>query len=150
MASAATSELAALNWYRVKRGESLATIARKLRVSRTDLAEANGLSARSRVNSGQELIIPRAPTALLASRVDTGPAVVARTASASASASADTGLDDARVVYRVKRGDTLSSIARVFDTTVAAIKSSNRLRSNRITPGDRLTIQTRNASRSAQ
>ena len=77
MASAATSELAALNWYRVKRGESLATIARKLRVSRTDLAEANGLSARSRVNSGQELIIPRAPTALLASRVDTAPAVAA-------------------------------------------------------------------------
>ena len=32
------AELASLNWYTVKAGESLQTIARKLRVSRTDLA----------------------------------------------------------------------------------------------------------------
>jgi LysM repeat protein len=45
-----------------------------------------------------------------------------------------------RVIYRVRRGDTLDSIARAFDTTVAAIKSANRLRSNRIAAGARLTI----------
>ena len=45
----------------MKKGESLATIARKLKVSRTDLAEANNLTTKSRVRAGQELIIPRAP-----------------------------------------------------------------------------------------
>ena len=43
--------------------------------------------------------------------------------------------------YVVKRGDTLFSIARRFDTTVTAIKQRNRLRSNTINVGDRLTIR---------
>jgi LysM repeat protein len=48
----------------------------------------------------------------------------------------------APLTYRVKKGDTLSSIARLFDTTVDKIKNLNRLRGSRITPGDRLTIRT--------
>ena len=43
-------------------------------------------------------------------------------------------------MYKVKRGDTLSSIARLFDTTVAKIRSWNRLDGNVIAPGDRLKI----------
>ena len=42
--------------------------------------------------------------------------------------------------YRVKRGDTLFGIARLFDTTVEKIKSLNRLRSNAIRPGTRLKV----------
>jgi len=44
------------------------------------------------------------------------------------------------IVYRVKRGDTLSSIAQLFDTTVARIKTMNKLRGNAITVGSRLKI----------
>ena len=44
------------------------------------------------------------------------------------------------IVYRVKRGDTLSSIAQLFDTTVAKIKSWNRLNGNAIATGARLKI----------
>ena len=50
--------MVSLSWYTVRRGESLATIARKLRVSRVDLAQANHLSTRARVRTGQELVIP--------------------------------------------------------------------------------------------
>ena len=46
----------------------------------------------------------------------------------------------AHVTYKVKRGDTLFSIAELFDTTVAKIKSWNRLTSNRISAGAKLTI----------
>ncbi|MGH9311678.1 MAG: transglycosylase SLT domain-containing protein, partial [Vicinamibacterales bacterium] len=70
LSSAPTAELTALKWHTVKRGESIKTIARKLGVSRTDLAEANGLSAKARVRTGQQLIIPRAPAVLLAARAD--------------------------------------------------------------------------------
>ena len=47
-----------------------------------------------------------------------------------------------RIVHRVKRGDTLSSIARLYNTTVAALKSWNArtIRGSRINVGDRLTI----------
>ena len=42
-----TADLASLKWYTVKRGDTLRPIARKLRVSKADLAEANYLSRRS-------------------------------------------------------------------------------------------------------
>ena len=42
----------------------------------------------------------------------------------------------------MKRGDTLFSIARLYNTTVASLKSWNTrtIRGNRINIGDRLTI----------
>jgi membrane-bound lytic murein transglycosylase D len=138
-------ELAPLNWHTVKKGETLVTIARKLKVNRTDLAEANYLSIRAKVATGQRLIIPRAP-ALMAARTD-NPApdtearqvavTLASNAVPEAGESAQTSL-----VYRVKRGDTLSSIARLYRTTVASLKTWNRLRSNSIQVGQRLTIFT--------
>jgi membrane-bound lytic murein transglycosylase D len=141
---------ASLNWHTVKSGETLTTIARKLRVSRTDLAEANYMSSRSRVRPGQKLIVPRAPTTLMAAQPDrpmpaleTRP-LVARAALIS-TAAADEESDQAepeRHTYRVKRGDTLSSIARLFSTSVSALKQWNRLRSNHISPGQRLTVYT--------
>jgi peptidoglycan lytic transglycosylase D len=42
--------------------------------------------------------------------------------------------------YRVKRGDSLYSIARKFNTSVGKIKRANKLRSNLIRPGKRLLI----------
>jgi membrane-bound lytic murein transglycosylase D len=141
-------ERGALNWHTVRPGESLATIARKLRVSRADLAEANYLSLRSRVRPGQKLVIPRAPATLMAAQPDR-PAPVADARPAVERASMTTGpktpgtaSEPARRVYRVKRGDTLASIARLFETSVSSIKAWNRLRTNRINPGQRLTVYT--------
>ncbi|WP_432695398.1 LysM peptidoglycan-binding domain-containing protein [Marinobacterium sp. YM272] len=44
--------------------------------------------------------------------------------------------------YAIRRGDTLSRIASQFDTTVSAIRTSNRLTSNRIRAGKTLLIPT--------
>ena len=139
----------ALNWHTVRRGETIATIARKLRVKRADLAEANYLSVRSRVRAGQKLVIPRAPAVLMASQPNRPtPAVQAkrRPAVERASMVSDSGRtasgERVRQVYRVKRGDTLSSIARLFETSVSALKQWNRLRTSRINPGQRLTVYT--------
>jgi membrane-bound lytic murein transglycosylase D len=161
LAVASPNELVALTWYTVRKGESLATIARKLKVSRLDLAEANHLSTRSRVKVGQALVVPRAPATLLAtnsrpaaptevaSRAIAGPAQLPasngsapeRTASAQPRPEPVTKTASAKpITYRVKRGDTLFGIAQLFDTTVAKLKSLNRLQSSRITPGTRLKI----------
>jgi len=143
LAEAAPAEFTALKWYTVKRGETLLTISRKFSVSRAELAEANNLKVKSAVRAGQELIIPRAPATLLAVRTDrTVPGAVA---SRSLAASADVpeatrSREITQITYRVKRGDTLSSIAQLYDTTVAKIKTWNRLSSNTITPGARLKI----------
>jgi membrane-bound lytic murein transglycosylase D len=138
-------ELAPLNWHTVKKGETLITIAKKLKVNRTDLAEANYLSTRAKVSTGQRLIIPRAP-ALLAARTDNPPPdtesrqVDAALASNTAPEAGEPA--QASLIYRVKRGDTLFSIARLYQTTVASLKSWNRLQSNSIQVGQRLTIFT--------
>ncbi|MDQ3212750.1 MAG: transglycosylase SLT domain-containing protein [Acidobacteriota bacterium] len=142
LAEAAPSDMTALKWYTVRGAETLSTIARKLKVSRGDLAEANNLSVKSRVRKGQELIIPRAPTTLLAGRPErTAPAEVAsRPLTGAATVASATPRVQSPIVYRVKRGDTLSSIARSFDTTVARIKTVNNLRGNAVVAGARLKI----------
>ena len=71
LAAAAPNQLNALQFHTVKRGETLATIARKLRVNRTDLAEANYLRVNSRVAVGARLVIPRMPSAALLARAST-------------------------------------------------------------------------------
>jgi membrane-bound lytic murein transglycosylase D len=151
LAEAPPESLNAFQWHSVKRGETLLSISRKLNVRQADLAEANSLTLRSRVQAGQQLIIPRAPTTLLAARPE-NPApeepVVAESrpaAPAPKPAAASPAPDNAepqRIVHRVKRGDTLSSIARLYNTTIASVKSWNTrvIRGNQIKIGDRLTI----------
>ena len=143
LASASPAELVSLKWYTVKRGETLSTIARKLRVSRTDLAQANQLSVRSKVRVGQELVIPRAPTTLLAANSMSAAPIQVASREISGPAEVADAPDPAprTVTYRVKRGDTLFGIAQLFDTTVEHIKTLNRLRTSRIAPGDRLKIR---------
>ena len=141
-------DAASLTWHTVRKGETLLTIARKLKVNRVDLADANYLSAKARVTPGQQLIVPRAPTVLLAARTENPvPLVETRKTDPIVTASATISNHPApespvqsKVVYRVKRGDTLASIARVFQTSVASLKKWNSLRTTTLKVGQRLTI----------
>jgi membrane-bound lytic murein transglycosylase D len=152
LAEASDMELASLRWHIVRKGETLASIARSLKVSRTDLAEANYLRTSSRVAVGQKLIVPREAAVLMAARTERPvPPAEARVLAASAVVPAvDTATssdlaptsDLVKSYYRVKRGDTLASIARAFRTTVSALKTWNRLRGSQIVAGRRLTIYT--------
>jgi membrane-bound lytic murein transglycosylase D len=143
LSDASPSDFSALKWYTTKKGETLQTVARRFGVSRADVAEANNISAKAKLRPGQELIIPRAPSTVLAARTDRpAPAVAASRAIAEPAETPDVAVPAqlAHVNYKVKRGDTLFSIAQLFNTTVAKIKSWNRLSSNRINPGRTLKI----------
>ncbi|MEZ5420151.1 MAG: LysM peptidoglycan-binding domain-containing protein [Vicinamibacterales bacterium] len=129
-AAAGPDDTAVLQWYTVKKGESLPTIARRLRVARNDLAEANYLSGRARLVPGQRLVVPRAPSpALLASRGAQG---------------ADRAADDAgvpaRTIYRVRKGDTLYAIARRHGVSVENLRAWNGLKGSALAIGARLEI----------
>jgi len=145
LAEAGSDDLAPLSHYTVKKGETLLSISKKLRVSRSDLAEANYLSTKSKLNTGQRLIIPRAPT-LLAARTEPStdadrPDAVLATARPPAEAPNDDPPARTTTTHRVARGETLFSIAKRYGTTVALIKELNRLRDNVIHVGQRLTIE---------
>jgi membrane-bound lytic murein transglycosylase D len=144
------TELASLKWYTVRKGETLATVARRLGVSRTDLAEANYLRTNARIAAGQKLMVPHESTVLLAARTDRPvPAAESRalnTADPVVPAVASGPSERVKVFYRVKRGDTLASIARLFRTTVSALQTWNNIDGTRIIAGDRLTIYTANSN----
>lgn len=121
--AAPTAKLIPLRKHVVRRGETLATVARRFHVSAATLAAENGLAARSKISRGEVLIIPQ-------------PARLARRSlSKAAGARAAAGQS-----YRVRGGDTLYGIARAHGTTVAVLMAANRLESPEIKPGDTLRI----------
>jgi membrane-bound lytic murein transglycosylase D len=144
IASSASTDLASLKFYIVKRGETLPVIAKKLRVAKADLADANYLPATAKVTAGQKLVVPHEATVLMAARTDRpAPATEARkTASSSGQlAQAAATSNRVRVNYAVKRGDTLASVARLFKTTVASVRTWNpKLGGDRLTTGQHLTV----------
>ena len=151
IASSSPSELNALQWHVVKRGESLSTIARKLGVSRTDLAEANYLKVASRVTAGQKLLIPRMPSAALLARGGTTSATAPAVADTTpAAVEDDTPHEATRVVHRVKAGETLYSIARRYQTTVELLKRVNNLSTSMLKVGARLVVATSRAAAGQQ
>lgn len=147
LTAAGPSQLNAMQMHTVKRGETLATIARKLQVSRADLAEANYVKVTSRVTAGTKLIIPRMPSAALLARASAGELentaeaiatdVLKETFGVSASPA-----PSPRRTYQVRRGDTLSAIARKTGTTIAQLKNWNKLKTTTLMVGTRLIIQT--------
>ena len=148
LAAAAPNQLNAMQFHTVKRGETLATIARKLKVNRTDLAEANYLRISSRLTSGQRLIIPRMPSAALLARASSGSTEDAeKTAEAIATdvLSETTAVADEPAprtsFYRVRAGDTLYAIAKRTGTTVNQLKLWNKLRGSNLKVGTRLMVQ---------
>ncbi len=116
----------------VAKGQTFSGIARKYGVRTQDLADANGLSLRRTLSIGQELIIPIEPRTASA-RTGAGAVVTAALASAP-------GSSRIRLSYRIRRGDTLGTIAQRYGTTVGELQSWNGLRSTRITAGRTLTI----------
>jgi LysM repeat protein len=117
-------------YYTVKRGDTLPIIARKLQVTRSDLTEANHIGANARLIAGQQLLIP---DGLLPAARASRPAVTPVVASSSAVR--------VKSEYRVRRGDTLSSIAELYSTSLKTLESWNpQLTSSRVTVGQRLTV----------
>jgi len=124
--------------YQLKQGEKLDTVARKFDIALERLKEVNGLGGRKRVRTGQLLLVPMERDDAATNLDET---YLNRDFQAP--------VDDyhKRTVYRVKSGDTLSSIARRYQTSVAKLKDWNGLRNNNVRAGQRLTIWQQGAPR---
>lgn len=120
--------------HRVRRGETLSTIARKYGTSMraiTDI-EANKIRNRHRIREGQYLLIPVPPhkysRSLANYRLEPEEPYIP-----------PEGRE--KVIYIVRRGDNLSTIAERYRTSVNALKRWNNLRGKRyIYPGQKLVI----------
>jgi membrane-bound lytic murein transglycosylase D len=141
LAAANPETLNALQWHVVKRGETLTTIARKHKVGRTDLAEANYLKTSSLVTAGQRLLIPRMPSAALLARAASGAPLNVAANDATVAIFEDKPVEET-VVHRVKSGETLYSIAKKYQTTIDKLRALNRIVGNTLKVGVRLVIST--------
>ena len=90
--------------YVVKKGDTLYSISKRYKTSVKELQHLNGISDPSTLYVGQELKVPKQTTSVR----PTTPAQKAGTTS-----------------YTVQKGDTLSSIARKFDTSVTTLQQLN-------------------------
>lgn len=136
-AEAPTAQPPAFRRHVARRGETLASVARRYRMKLHDLASANGLAQKARLRKGQVIVIPRPEPVLVASKHP-------RKGGAKASRSGRRPRAEAAVAarsYKVRGGDTLYRIAMRNGVTVERLMNVNRLRSaGAIKPGDRLRI----------
>jgi len=117
------AEATIVNHY-VRRGETVSGIADRYRTTVTAIARLNRLRRNYLIRPGQRLKVP---------------ARGGRTYSSPRSLTLKQ--EGQRLVYVVKRGDSLYLIAKAFNTTVQRIKNLNNLKSNILRVGQKLTIQ---------
>lgn len=116
----------------VRRGETVSGIAERYRTSTSAIGRLNGLRRNYLIRPGQRLKVP------------------SRGGGSSASTSRELVQEGERLVYVVKRRDSLWVIANHFGTTVTKLKKDNNLTSNILKVGQKLTLQPARPSHSVQ
>jgi membrane-bound lytic murein transglycosylase D len=116
--------------HRVRRGETVASIAQSYRVNVAQLADLNGLRKPYRVRVGQTILLPEkepaAPAPILAANTASPPTPVSQVASKQQPVTEQSAPSDGK--YIVRPGDTLSAIATKVGMTEEELISLNRLR----------------------
>jgi membrane-bound lytic murein transglycosylase D len=118
------------NYYIVRGGDTLRRIASKTGSTVEEICDLNNISSKHKLRVGERLAVGTKSYSSKSSRT--------KIASSSSSSRGNK-----KIVYQVKRGDTLFAIASNFKTDVGSIKRWNGLDNNAIKPGDSLTIFTK-------
>src|SRR5690606_2714895 len=106
--------------YFVQNGDSLSAIARRFSTSVAQLASLNQLADRNALRIGQRLVLPQdsaAATGQNSTQIAATAPQPANTSGSSAGSRPDS--------YGVRRGDTLSTIARRYGVSEAALLQAN-------------------------
>ena len=111
---------------KVRRGDTPAKMAQRYGISLDEFIVLNGLSSASRLRPGYRVKIP---IGAKLKEMESG-----------SMQSAEAG-SSKFIIYSVKRGDTLKKIAKLFGTTVEALKRDNKLHSNRVQFKQKLAIR---------
>ena len=127
-AAAAGSSRMVFAKHKVKRGETIASIAKRYKISPSTILSYNNISTKKRLVVGQRLKVPVIQVTRVAK---SKPDVKSKK---KRSTLAETKQ------YKVKKGDTLLNIAKRFDIPVAQLKKMNNLKNNSIRKGQVLKV----------
>lgn len=107
-------------YHKVQNGESLETIARRYRTTPASIAEVNSLEDSSELLADARLVIPVTP----GRSIEEGAMQYSKRPT----------------YYKVRKGDSVASVADDFGVTVSALRKWNRLRGNALRRGRTLKI----------
>jgi len=124
--------------YQPRRGESFASIAKRFGVSESSLRSANGIARRTKSASGATLLIPggRQGGVQLAS-LETPAGALATPAKAERKPAA--ARPNVRT-HKVRSGDTLTSLAKRYGTSVSALRALNNMKGSNLKVGTQLRV----------
>lgn len=128
--------------YRIRNGDSLATIASRHDVSIGELRAWNGIRG-SRIQAGDTLVIRNQPGAAPVQATASTPARSVSPAPAPRAPSAAAPSDGR---YKIRSGDNLGAIAETFGVTAADLRRWNNMRGSRIRAGHYLIVRPPSAS----
>jgi LysM repeat protein len=118
----------------VRKGDTMARLAKRHGVRVKNLASANGLKPTSKLKAGARLVLPEPGGETASRRAKTAAPKASVGAKSSASAGAARDVRKRTTRYKVHKGDTLDQIARVYGVTVERIEVRNRLKKDQLLP----------------
>ena len=117
----------------MRKGDTLARLAKRHGVRVKDLARANGLKPKSKLKVGAHLVLPEPARAVVPRTARAAvPKKAAGGAKSSGSAGAARDVRKRPTRYKVRKGDTLDQIARVYAVRVDRLASRNRLKKGQL------------------
>jgi membrane-bound lytic murein transglycosylase D len=127
-----------VRYHKVRKGETLSGIAKRYHVSQANLKRWNGLKSSS-IRAGQRLKVYGGSGGRTVVASETS---AERRQHAKGGGSRDVTIAKART-HKVKRGETLSSIAARYGVTIDSIRQANGMRSSNVMAGKTLKIPAR-------
>lgn len=132
-----------LNWqpYVTRKGEDLDKLANKFGITLTELISINDIPARTRTAAGQTILVPKVEHLDISDRQ-----TLAALAANRAAGPVDRGENDqpraaqSPTQHRVTKGETVFSIAKRYNISVAQLRAMNSKKNNRVVIGETLRV----------
>lgn len=116
----------------VRKGDTLARLAKGHGVRVKELARANGLKVRSKLKVGARLLLPEPAGETEPRTAQTAASKASRGTNSPVSAGAARDARKKTTRYKVHKGDTLDQIARVYGVTVDRLADRNRMKKGQL------------------
>lgn len=133
-----------VNWqsYNAQRGEKVASIADKFGISLAQLREVNGIKSGDKINQPRPILVPTTTTTVDGNAINTDENIPSEESAQPAvkNDKAYVASSSRIIMHKVKKGDTLVSIARRYDISVKTLLATNHIKNKSVKLGQTLTI----------
>jgi len=143
-----TKKVIPAEYHRVKKGETLSSIALKYGISLAELKRKNNIKG-NKINPKQRIKVKDEETILLVETVKTpvnSASELAENQTETPKAEQELPVNQTNILHSVKKGETLFSISKLYNTSVEQLKKINKLISSKLRFGQKIKLAQSNNS----